>query len=540
MIGTRLGCWVLERELGRGGMGAVYLARREGGSADLPSRVAIKLLGPPLAADAGFLARFLREIEVLGRLKHPNIVRLLGAGEDDGRHYYAMEFVEGPSLEMVLAERDRLPWPEVLDLALQVCPALKHAHDHGIIHRDLKPSNLLRGQPDECEVGKFGIVKLTDFGIAWVFAGEHLTVTGAIVGTAEYLSPEQAASKPPTKRSDLYSLGAVLYCLLTGRPPFVGEIVDVLHKQRYGQFEQLSRLVELPHDFEEVINQLLEKDPDRRPADAGVLYRRLDSLRRKYDRKLMERPTAEFKDDTAGEGDRRRSRMGPATLVAQVVRDELNLEKQGGPLRRLFNHPVVVLTLFLMTIGLIVWAFLPPSPEKLFGRAADLMTSSDPNDWELALSEYLEPLRKNHPHFREDEVEQFRRKAEEARELRQEARDARLSRGMSEAHWFYEKGLRLRQEGRPEEAKKVWRELIEAFGPVLAERPWVERARVELSVAPSRRERVGDERWAGVRKALEQAEQLEKAGQADAAQRIRTALKALYAGDPSARTILAE
>src|SRR5204863_4972003 len=130
------------------------------------------------------------------------------------------------------------------------------------------------------------------------FAGEHLTVTGAIVGTAEYLSPEQAAGKAPTRKSDLYSLGAVLYCLLTGRPPFVGEVVDVLHKQRYGQFERPSRLVDdLPHDLEEVLCELLQKDPDRRPPDAGVLHRRLDSLRRKFERKLMESQTTAGKED---------------------------------------------------------------------------------------------------------------------------------------------------------------------------------------------------------------------------------------------------
>src|SRR5262249_26478371 len=222
--------------------------------------------------------------DVLRKLDHPGIVRLLEHGVYEGRPFYAMEYVEGPSYEALLTSRGRLPWPEVLDLALQVCLALKHAHDRGVIHRDLKPSNLLRGAPaaDPGGAGRFGTVKLTDFGIAWVFAGEHLTVTGAVVGTAEYLSPEQAAGKPPTKRSDLYSLGGVLYTLLTGRTPFEGEVVDLLHKHRYGQFEKPSRLVpDLPHELEESVCELLEKEPEARPGDAAVLHRRLDSLRRK-------------------------------------------------------------------------------------------------------------------------------------------------------------------------------------------------------------------------------------------------------------------
>src|SRR5205814_186190 len=123
----------------------------------------------------------------------------------------------------------RVPWSEVLDAALQICPALKHAHDHGVIHRDLKPPNLLRTST--------GIIKLTDFGIAKVFAGRQLTNTGGVVGTAEYLSPEQATGKQASKRSDLYSLGAVMYALLVGKTPFTGATTaELLHKHIYARF----------------------------------------------------------------------------------------------------------------------------------------------------------------------------------------------------------------------------------------------------------------------------------------------------------------
>jgi hypothetical protein len=247
-----------------------------------------------------------------------------------------------------------------------------------------------------------------------------------------------------------------------------------------------------------------------------------------------------LKEDTEVEADRDKGRTGPATLMAQLMREELNLQKHGGPVRRLFNHPLVLVPLFLATVGLIVWAFWPYSPEKMFERAADLMKSPDPDDWERALTEYLEKLQADHPRFREHEVEAFVRKARQAKERRQEASRARLSGPMSEGHWFYEQGVRLRQQGRTAAAKEVWRQLIAAFGDVPAEEPWVELARRELSENPTNRERSGEERWASVRNALQLARELEQNGKAEEAVRIRKALKELYAGDASAQAILKE
>src|SRR5207248_2775992 len=134
----------------------------------------------------------------------------------------------------------------------------------GIVHRDLKPANLMRTAD--------GVIKLTDFGVAKVFASTPLTATGGLVGTAEYISPEQAAGKPATKRSDLYSLGVVLYTLLTGRLPFEGAtMLDLLHKHRFAQFDPpRSLLPELPYEIDEVVCQLLEKDPANRPADGLI------------------------------------------------------------------------------------------------------------------------------------------------------------------------------------------------------------------------------------------------------------------------------
>ncbi len=144
------------------------------------------------------------------------IVRFYESGQENAKYFYAMEYIDGQSLDEILIAQGALPWSEVLDIALQICPALRHVHDHGIIHRDIKPPNIMRTTQ--------GVIKLTDFGIAKVFAGQHLTATGGVIGTAEFLSPEQAAGKPVSKRSDLYSLGVVLYTLLTGKTPFSGRL----------------------------------------------------------------------------------------------------------------------------------------------------------------------------------------------------------------------------------------------------------------------------------------------------------------------------
>src|SRR5262249_2071151 len=140
MIGSRLGSWIIDRELGRGGMGCVYHAHAADPAASGPRLAAVKVLATELAAESGFLQRFQREFDILRKLDHPNIVRFFESGQEGPHYYFAMEYVDGPSYQVLLSERGRLPWPEVLDLALQVAPALKHAHDRGVVHRDLKPS----------------------------------------------------------------------------------------------------------------------------------------------------------------------------------------------------------------------------------------------------------------------------------------------------------------------------------------------------------------------------------------------------------------
>jgi len=525
MIGERLGKWTIQKELGRGGMGRVYLAQEENGG----RQAALKILVADLALEPGFLERFQREIDTLKQLTHPNIVSFYESGCENGMYYYAMEYVDGPSLETVLESRRRLPWSEVLDIALQICPALKLVHDHGIIHRDVKPANLLRTAE--------GVIKLTDFGIAKIFAQRHLTATGGVVGTADFLSPEQAAGKPVTKRSDLYSLGVVLYTLLVGRPPFVGaSFVDLLHKQRFAQFDPPRKFVDdLPWEIDEVVCKLLEKDPAQRPPDCLVLGRQLDAIRRKLERKGGVTRSGFTEAGTVAESRPRGSPgdegPGPATLMSQLMRNELERQKRGGPVGDLFKRWYVVVPLFLLVLGILVWTFWPASPETLFRRGAALMELEDPADWERAWRDYLSPLEREHPdHPHKEEVEKFRQKLA-AHRLHAEGGGA-----MSEGQRLFLVGDKLRQSGRWAEARQVWKNLADVFQGVESEKEWVRKAKDAM--ADLNKQAASKERWAPVRAALKQAAELRDRGKRDEAEAIWRGVEALYHDDPDAAEIL--
>jgi serine/threonine-protein kinase len=284
----QLGPYRLGKKLGQGGMGAVY----EGVEITSGEAAAIKVLSPALAADDGFRVRFEAEIESLKKLRHPNIVRLYGYGEQAGTLYYAMELVPGTSLEDELRRGRRFDWREVTRIAIKLCRALKHAHDHGIIHRDLKPANLLLTPEGE--------VKLSDFGIARLFGNTRLTSDGGVLGTAEYMAPEQAESGKVTDRSDQYSLGGVMYALLAGRPPFRAEsLVQMLQMQRFAEPEPIAQFApETPKELARIIHQLLEKDPLKRFPNALILSRSLEAMERGLS---VSRPDDEFVVSPPGE-----------------------------------------------------------------------------------------------------------------------------------------------------------------------------------------------------------------------------------------------
>jgi eukaryotic-like serine/threonine-protein kinase len=248
------GRYRVERTLGQGGMAIVYLAHDE----ELHRLVAVKVLAEHLAGDANFRARFLQESKLASRLSHPNVVQVYDAGETEGNPYIVMEYVPGDTL----AQRGKLTHGEVVPLALQVCAGLQHAHDAGLVHRDVKPANLL--------VRKDDVLKIADFGIARAAELTRLTAHGTVLGTAAYLSPEQAAGEEVTGAADIYSLGAVVYELLTGRPPYeFGSLAELVAQQTGGAITPL-RDVEpsVPEPVEAAVMHALARDPRFRPASA--------------------------------------------------------------------------------------------------------------------------------------------------------------------------------------------------------------------------------------------------------------------------------
>ncbi len=270
-----LGPYRVERLLGRGGMGSVY----KGIHAKSGDAVAIKVIASSIANHSRFRRRFASEIEALKRLKHPHIVELIGYGEEKGMLFYSMEFVDGHSLHDHLRQHGSLSWEEVLQVGIETSGALKHAHNIGIIHRDLKPANLMLNQD--------GHVKLTDFGISKLFGAGDETAVGSIIGTADYMPPEQAEGKPVNVRSDLYSLGCVLYSLLAGQAPFSGKSVpEVLYSVRYNPVPNLASLApKAPQELVDLIHELLEKDPLKRPPTALVVGNRLKALQQGLERR---------------------------------------------------------------------------------------------------------------------------------------------------------------------------------------------------------------------------------------------------------------
>lgn len=263
----RLGPYRIERRIGRGGMGIVYSAVTD----VTGERTAVKVL-PTDGRDDGLSERFAAEIDSLRMLSHPNIVRILGYGEEQDCRYYVMELIDGLNLQELIDRGQPLLWQEATRIGVQVCRALKHAHDHGVIHRDIKPANLL--------LSRDGLVKLSDFGIAKTFGNSGLTADGGVIGTAEYMSPEQADGRPVTSRTDLYSLGGVLYALLAGRPPFrARNFVDMLQMQRFAEPEPLVRVVPtVPRALNDLVLHLLQKDPAKRVPTALVAGRQLESM----------------------------------------------------------------------------------------------------------------------------------------------------------------------------------------------------------------------------------------------------------------------
>jgi serine/threonine-protein kinase len=261
-VGETFGGYKIESRLGRGGMGAVYLATHE----RLARKVALKVIASELALDEGFRARFLRESQLAASLDHPNVIPIYDADEVDGVLYLAMRYVEGPTLRALIAERGALSPADTRRLADQIGGALEAAHSSGLVHRDVKPGNILVAEPGPHAY-------LCDFGLAKLVSSKGATATGSFFGTVDYCAPEQIRGEPIDARADIYSLGCVLFQCLTGETPFARDTDFAVLQAHLSDPPPApsSTRADLPASVDDVIARALAKSPEDRYATAGEL-----------------------------------------------------------------------------------------------------------------------------------------------------------------------------------------------------------------------------------------------------------------------------
>jgi eukaryotic-like serine/threonine-protein kinase len=347
------GRFELERKLGVGGMGVVYLATylKDG------RKMALKVLAPEMSSDQRLVRRFLREMSILSKLRHEHIVRYYGGGKDKTQHFYAMEYMNGGSVEQLLKKKGRLPWEEVIEFARQIAQALEYAHNRGIIHRDLKPANLFLSK----EKG----LKLGDFGIARDTQATALTAAGRTVGTYAYMAPEQIAGKPPVSRkTDIYALGCVMFEMLTGKPPFDAPTAA---EMLFAHLEQepprvSSTALDCPVWLENIVQKCLEKDPEERFYDALALQVALDEV----GPKVAAQQSAAAK--TAGAAgatikDPSELRSAVSTILGKKKKKK---KKNRGPF---YQRGWFLSTCLLGLISAVTWAAWPKSAEALWAKA---------------------------------------------------------------------------------------------------------------------------------------------------------------------------
>jgi len=369
------GRYRLIRLVDRGGMAEVWEGRDE----ILDRPVAIKVLHPALAGDDQLQERFRLEAVAAARLAHPNMVATFDTGIDGGVAYIVMELVLGRTLRELLRDEGPLPVAKAVAIAAAVADALHHAHEAGIVHRDVKPGNIL--------IGADGRVKVADFGIAKAATDRDLTQSGALLGTAKYLAPEQVAGRPQDRRSDVYGLGVVLYEMLCGRPPFTGDTdMAVAFQHAHSEPPNLRRLrPDVSHRLETVVLKAMAKAPEQRFATAADLRAALLSVPLEHDEDDDDITTAMFvRDIPAPERDFgvRRSWIAPAVLVAVVVVAlgtvaYLFWESQTG--KQLLNSARPKTTAPVAPGQLVAHAFDPP-PGDGHEHDADLpkLTDGDP------------------------------------------------------------------------------------------------------------------------------------------------------------------
>ncbi len=336
------------RELAQGGMAEVYLARDR----LLARNVALKALFPEFARDPSFVERFRREAQSAAALNHPNIVGIHDWGQEDGTYFIVMEYVEGRTLRDILRSEGPVEPRQASEIAAEIASALSFAHRAGVVHRDVKPGNVL--------ITTSGGVKVTDFGIARHGTSEGLTQTGSVMGTATYFSPEQAQGLPVDGRSDVYSLGVVLYEMVTGVAPFTGDSpVAVAYKHvRETPLPPSRRNADLPADLEQIILTAMAKDPDHRYQSADDM--RADLLRFRRGRALSAAPITAIIAETAAAPALTHASADVAATVAspRVAGPDATQVGVAVAPGRGNGGRILATVLTLLVLGIIIWGVL--------------------------------------------------------------------------------------------------------------------------------------------------------------------------------------
>lgn len=335
------------KSIGEGGMANVYLAY----DTILDRNVAVKVLRGDLATDEKFVRRFQREALSASSLSHPNIVEVYDVGEDNGQYYIVMEYIEGCQLKQLLKKRGRLTLSEVIDIMLQITDGLSVAHDAYIIHRDIKPQNIM--------ILDSGLVKITDFGIAMAMNSTQLTQTNSVMGSVHYLPPEQANGKGSTLQSDIYSMGILMYELLTGELPYKGDnAVEIALKHLKEKIPSVrEKFPEIPQSVENIIIKATAKNPKNRYADARSMN---EDLRTCLDDDRVNEPKItlpypEFDDDRKKKDTKKE--VSKETIVKEIKTEELENNKSDNKilitLSAIFTSIVVVITCIIVFLPLI-------------------------------------------------------------------------------------------------------------------------------------------------------------------------------------------
>ena len=324
------------KSIGEGGMANVYLAY----DTILDRNVAVKVLRGDLATDEKFVRRFQREALSASSLSHPNIVEVYDVGEDNGHYYIVMEYIEGCQLKQLLKKRGRLTLSEVIDIMLQRTDGLSVAHDAYIIHRDIKPQNIM--------ILDSGLVKITDFGIAMAMNSTQLTQTNSVMGSVHYLPPEQANGKGSTLQSDIYSMGILMYELLTGELPYKGDnAVEIALKHLKEKIPSVrEKLPEIPQSVENIIIKATAKNPKNRYADARSMNEDLrtclDDSRANEPKIVL--PYPEFDEDRKPKSSNKSQSKNDA-IVKEIKTEEVENTKRDNK---------VLITLFAVFTGIVI------------------------------------------------------------------------------------------------------------------------------------------------------------------------------------------